>query len=70
MQNKQQEQTDLLNTDEAAGYIQHSARTLIRWRNDRIGPPFIKCGRKVLYRRRSLDNWLEQRERVPVREVS
>lgn len=61
---------DLLPTTEAARYIQHSPRTLIRWRGDRRGPPFIRCGRKILYRRASLDQWLQSRERIPAREMA
>lgn len=63
-------ETEVLTTDQAANYIQHSKRTMIRWRNARIGPPWIKCGRKVLYRKHSLDGWLDKREQTPVREVA
>lgn len=66
----QQSDNDLLDTPEASQVVRHSPRTLIRWRNEGIGPPYVKLGRKVLYRRDALRNWIQQREHTPVREVS
>ena len=66
----EQSNPELLPTDEAAGYVHHSPRTLIRWRVERTGPPYVKLGRKVFYRRKSLDEWLAGRERQPLRECA
>jgi excisionase family DNA binding protein len=35
-----------------------STKTLEGWRHKRSGPPFVKIGRLVRYRRCDLDNWL------------
>ena len=39
-----------------------SVRTLQRWRQEGIGPIFIKVGRAVRYRREDLDRFLEERK--------
>jgi hypothetical protein len=39
-----------------------SERTLARWGVLREGPPKLKVGKKVLYRRASVIGWLEERE--------
>ena len=36
--------------------------TLARWASRRIGPPCVKAGRKVLYRRESVRDWLRRQE--------
>jgi len=51
----------LLSVKEAARYIGMSAVFLSRSRLQRVGtpgPPFIKFGRNVKYRRQDLDNWI------------
>jgi hypothetical protein len=35
-----------------------SERTLERWRVEGTGPPFVKAGRKVLYRPEDVEQWL------------
>lgn len=47
---------------ELAGIIGVSADTLKRWETRRIGPPCIRIGRKVLYRRGAVRDWLLQQE--------
>ena len=39
-----------------------SLRTVQRERAQRIGPPFIKIGRKVFYRPAAIEQWLLARE--------
>jgi hypothetical protein len=39
---------------------------MIRWRNARTGPRWIKAGQRVLYRRADLDDWLERHSVEPV----
>ena len=37
--------------------------TLARWAAAGIGPPLVKVGRRVLYRRSTVREWLEKLER-------
>jgi len=60
---------DLLTTADAARTLGVAERTMIKWRNERCGPPWCKVGKLVRYRRHSLDKWLESRETNPVREA-
>ena len=48
----------------AATYLGANPRTLEGWRVRGGGPRFIKVGRRVVYRRRDLDEWLAARERA------
>ena len=36
--------------------------TLRRWEAQRIGPPSVRAGRKVFYRRAAVEEWLEEQE--------
>lgn len=59
-EHKMQANSDLLATAAAAPYIKHAESTMNRWRVEGSGPPFIKLGRKVFYRKADLDAWLER----------
>jgi excisionase family DNA binding protein len=49
---------------DVAELLKVSAGTLRRWRREGIGPPWLRLGRGVRYRRRDVDRWAsEQRER-------
>lgn len=39
-----------------------SARTLIRWDSMRIGPPVTLIGRRAMYKRSSVETWLQEIE--------
>jgi excisionase family DNA binding protein len=54
-------QTDVFKTREAAGYIQFGESTLERMRLRGDGPPFIKAGKSVRYRKADLDAWMASR---------
>ncbi|MET4102767.1 excisionase family DNA binding protein [Roseovarius sp. MBR-78] len=41
--------------------------TLRRWADARRGPAFVKAGRKILYRRAAVLEWLETQEKVSPR---
>ena len=56
-------QNDLLDTEAAAAYVPLSGRTLERYRVTGEGPVYLKVGRRVFYRVRDLDRWLEGKER-------
>jgi excisionase family DNA binding protein len=52
-----------LNNREAADYLGLKAATLNKWRCHGDGPPFIKVGRLIRYRRTDLDAFLMGRVR-------
>jgi hypothetical protein len=49
---------DFLTQEEAAAELKICKRTLDRWRRLDEGPPMTKLGRRILYRRSSLQAWL------------
>ena len=53
----------LCNPIQAAEYLGSKDRTLERWRHCGGGPPFVKVGRRVMYRLADLDAWLDQQTR-------
>jgi helix-turn-helix protein len=53
---------DFLTQDKAAAELKICDRTLDGWRRLGEGPPITKLGRRVLYRRSSLQAWLCKRE--------
>lgn len=56
-------QNDLLDTEAAAAYVRLSPRTLERYRVTGEGPVYLKLGRRVFYRVRDLDLWLDEKRR-------
>jgi excisionase family DNA binding protein len=53
---------DYFTPKEAAAELKVTDRTLDRWQRLGEGPPITKLGRRVLYRRSSLQAWLCGRE--------
>jgi predicted DNA-binding transcriptional regulator AlpA len=53
----------LLTPPICAGYLGVSVLSLADWRCKQVGPPFIKCGAAVRYRRSDVEAWLESRTR-------
>jgi len=51
---------DLLTAKEAAYYLRISLSTLARYRVNGNGPAYFKSGRRVLYRRSCLDDFIEK----------
>jgi hypothetical protein len=47
----------LLNEAEAARFLNISPRTLQAWRSRGFGPPFVRIGRAIRYRRCDLEQW-------------
>ena len=41
--------------------------TLRRWTSERWGPPCIRAGRKIFYRRSAVIEWLEDQEAADLR---
>ncbi len=50
----------LLTAKDAAHYINVNLQTLYSWRHRGAGPRALKAGRKLRYRRRDIDAWLEE----------
>ncbi len=50
--------SEFLTREELAAELRRSPRTLDRWEVLGIGPPRTHVGRKILYRRASLQKWL------------
>lgn len=58
---------EFLTPDALARELGKSPRTLARWDVLRCGPPKIRVGRSVYYRRTSVRQWLESREESQIR---
>jgi len=54
--------SDYIDKSEVAAELRVCERTLDRWHQLKQGPPRIAMGRRILYRRSSLANWLASRE--------
>jgi excisionase family DNA binding protein len=55
-------QSDLMTRHEAAGYLGVTPHTLSVWAcTRRYDLPFVKIGRKVMYRKAHLDSFIEAR---------
>lgn len=61
---------DWMTRDELAAELKLSVDTLSRWETRRIGPPCVRVGRRVLYRRGAVQEWLRQQEARAVRSSS
>lgn len=57
------EEKSVLTTRQAARYVELSPKTLETMRTRGGGPPYVKIGRRVVYRRADLDAWLSDRVR-------
>ena len=51
-------ENEYLTSDGLSDWLKVSRRTLHRWARLQRGPPSIKVGRSVYYRRASVENWL------------
>lgn len=52
-----------LTAPELATRLHTAQQTLAHWRNKRIGPPYLKFGRRVLYPVAAVEDW-EQKQMV------
>lgn len=55
---------ETLSTEEAGEYLHLSPKTLETMRSRGGGPPYVKLGRRVLYRKRDLEEWLASKVRL------
>jgi hypothetical protein len=58
---------DYLSEHEAAPQLHQKVRTLRLWRQQGVGPGWIKVGRRVMYARTTILAWLQSLEHKPVR---
>ena len=58
---------EYLRERELADLLGVSLRTLRRWHERRCGPPRVKFGRLVLYRKQAVRDWLISHEEVILR---
>jgi hypothetical protein len=56
--------SEFLTKEELAEQLQRNPRTLDRWAVLGMGPPRTHVGRKVLYRRASVQKWLVAQEQA------
>lgn len=57
---------DWMTREQLALELDVSIDTLKRWQAQRIGPPSVKMGRRTLYRRGAVRDWMVDRETRPV----
>jgi hypothetical protein len=65
MSNWQPILSEFLTKEELAAELRRNVRTLDRWAALGTGPPRTRIGRKVLYRRTSVQKWLAAQELSP-----
>lgn len=53
---------EYLTESELAADLDKSPRTVKRWRARRVGPPFLKVGKTIWYRRDAVREWLRSLE--------
>uniref|UniRef100_A0A6M3LCU7 Putative DNA binding, helix-turn-helix domain containing protein n=2 Tax=viral metagenome TaxID=1070528 RepID=A0A6M3LCU7_9ZZZZ len=58
---------ELMDVTEAAEFLRLSRVTLDIWRSAKTGPPFIRAGRRILYRLDDLREWVAARQVTPER---
>ena len=57
--------TQPMGTPEAASFLGVKTNTVKNWRKKRQGPPFIKAGRRVVYRLEDLAEWQNAHRVIP-----
>lgn len=53
--------TELLTTNDLAALVHAPAETVRYWRTQGTGPRFARLGKRVLYRRDDVEQWLTAR---------
>ena len=53
-----------ISREQLAGELGIASDTLARWEARLLGPPCTRIGRKVLYRRTSVQEWISAQEQV------
>ncbi len=55
---------DLIVTKELAAYLRRPVATVRWWRSKGLGPPGVRLGRGIVYRRADVDAWINEQERA------
>ena len=55
---------DWISREQLAGELGLACDTLARWEARQLGPPCTRIGRKVLYRRTSVESWIDAQEQT------
>lgn len=55
---------DWISREQLAGELGIACDTLARWEARQLGPPCTRIGRKVLYRRTSVESWINAQEQT------
>jgi hypothetical protein len=50
--------SEKMTTQELANELKRTPETLIRWRRQRLGPPFLRLQGRVLYDRNVVEKWI------------
>ena len=56
---------EYLTEAEVAALLKVTRGTVKRWRREGVGPPSLRFGRAVRYRRRDVDAWAERQREAP-----
>ena len=56
---------EYMTRDQLATELEVVPRTVIRYQNQPDGLPYVEIGGRIYYRRKSVLEWLESRERRP-----
>lgn len=57
--------SEYLTKAELAAQLKRSIRTVDRWALTGDGPPYVRIGKRTLYRKQSVIDWLRSREQSP-----
>jgi len=60
---------ELMTRPEVAEFLRTPVATLGQWAFRRVGPPYMRVGRKALYRRSDVEKWLEDQSAHERREA-
>lgn len=58
---------DLLTVQEVAALLRRPVNTIRTWRYQRSGPPSFRLGRRVMYRRGDVEEWVSIQRDVGLR---
>ena len=65
LSNRDADDERLLTEVQAADLLRMSSRTLQAWRSQGVGPPFVRAGRAIRYRRSAIVMWTMENTVVP-----
>lgn len=51
---------NLMTTNELASSLNRATETIVRWRREKKGPPYIRMQGRVLYDRVAVEKWLKE----------